>query len=192
MDFFFVLDFRGKFRFFSSHPAEEIQVEFSRLKKIWAAAKEKLMLLPPRILRQEQAFERVLKLGTSQVTIKHARGTSERKIRRRFFFFLQKQRSKHIVLLILETLLLPVSGLMALLPGPNVFFGILALLLLTHWQALRGINRLGKMKPHFIPSELLGTWEGKLETGDTADYIGILSRIESEFRIADASKILFR
>jgi len=192
MDFFFVLDFRGRFRFFSSHPAEEIQVEFSRLKRIWEAAREKLMLLPPRILRQEQAFERVLKLETSEVTIKHAQSTPEKKIRRRFFFFLQKQRSKHILLIILETLLLPVSGLMALLPGPNVFFGILALLLLAHWQALRGINRLGRMKPQFIPSELLGTWEGKLETGDTVEYAEVLSRIESEYRIADAAKILFK
>ena len=192
MDFFFVLDFRGKFRFFSPHPAEEIQVKFSRLKKIWEAAREKLMLLPPRILRQEQAFERAMKLETAEVTIKHAQGTSEKKIRRRFFFFLQKQRSKHILLLILETLLLPISGLMALLPGPNVFFGILALLLLTHWQALRGINRLGKIRPHFIPSTLLGTWEGKLEAGDISEYPEILSRIESEYRVADAAKILYK
>jgi hypothetical protein len=192
MDFFFVLDFRGRFRFFSSHATEDIQVEFSRLKKIWAAAKEKLMLLPPRILRQEQAFERALKLDTDEVTIKHADGTSEKKIRRRFFFFLQKQRSKHILLLVLEALLLPISGLMALLPGPNVFFGILALLMLTHWQALRGINRLGKLKPHFAPSELLGSWEGKLEKGDTEEYSDVLSRIESEYRIADAAKILYK
>jgi hypothetical protein len=192
MDFFFVLDFRGKFRFFSSHPTEEIQVKFSRLKKIWEAAREKLMLLPPRILRQEQAFERALKIETAEVTIQHAQGTSEKKIRRRFFFFLQKQRSKHILLLILETLLLPISGLMALLPGPNVFFGILALLLLTHWQALRGINRLGKVRPHFIPSKLLGTWEGKLEAGDISEYPEVLSRIESEYRIADAAKILYK
>jgi len=192
MDFFFVLDFRGRFRFFSSHPAQEIQVEFSRLKKIWAVAKEKLMLLPPRILRQEQAFERALKLETSEVTITHAQGSSEKKIRRRFFFFLQKQRSKHIMLLIIETLLLPISGLMALLPGPNVFFGILALLLFTHWQALRGINRLARMKPQFIPSALLGAWEGRLEGGDTSEYSALLSRIETEYRISDAAKILYR
>ncbi len=56
MGFFFVVDFRGKFRFFSSQQSQEIQVEFSRLQRIWAAAKQKLMLLPPRILHQEQAL----------------------------------------------------------------------------------------------------------------------------------------
>jgi hypothetical protein len=48
------------------------------------------------------------------------------------------------------------------------------------------------MKPHFIPSELLGTWERKLETGDATEYPAVLSRIESEYRVSDAAKILFR
>ncbi len=192
MDFFFVLDFRGRFRFFSSHSVQEIQVEFSRLQRILVAAKQKLMLLPPRILRQEQTLARILKLETPEVSIKHARGISDKKIRRRFFFFLQKQRSKHILLLIIEAVLLPISGLMALLPGPNVFFGILALLMITQWQALRGINRLGKMKPQFVPSELLEQWERALDSKDTTEYAAILSRIEAEYHISDATKILFK
>ncbi len=192
MGFFFVVDFRGKFRFFSSQQSQEIQVEFSRLQRIWAAAKQKLMLLPPRILHQEQALARIVKHEADQVSIKHARGTPEKKIRRRFFFFLQKQRSKHILLLIIEAVLLPVSGLMALLPGPNVFFGILALLMYTQWQALRGIHRLRKMKPLFAPSELLEQWERALDSGDTAAYAGILSQIESEYGISDAIKVLFK
>ena len=192
MDFFFVLDFRGRFRFFSSHSVQEIQVEFSRLQRILVAAKQKLMLLPPRILRQEQTLARILKLETPEVSIKHARGISDKKIRRRFFFFLQKQRSKHILLLIIEAVLLPISGLMALLPGPNVFFGILALLMITQWQALRGINRLGKMKPQFVPSELLEQWERALDSKDTTEYAAILSRIEAEYHVSDATKILFK
>ncbi len=192
MDFFFVLDFRGRFRFFSSHSVQEIQVEFSRLQRILVAAKQKLMLLPPRILRQEQTLARILKLETPEVSIKHARGIPDKKIRRRFFFFLQKQRSKHILLLIIEAVLLPISGLMALLPGPNVFFGILALLMITQWQALRGINRLGKMKPQFVPSELLEQWERALDSKDTTEYAAILSRIEAEYHISDATKILFK
>jgi len=47
MQFFFVPDHRQNFRFFSSEPLHDIQVEFSRWKKLWVIAKEKLMLLPP-------------------------------------------------------------------------------------------------------------------------------------------------
>jgi hypothetical protein len=192
MDFFFVADFRGKFRFISSQQAQEIQVEFSRLQRIWVAAKQKLLLLPPRILHQEQALARIVKHELDEVSIKHARGTPEKKIRRRFFFFLQKQRSMHILLLILEAVLLPISGLMALLPGPNVFFGILALLMYTQWQALRGIHRLRTMKPCFVPSDLLGQWERARDSGDTEAFAAILSSIESEYRISDVRKILFK
>jgi hypothetical protein len=192
MDFFFVADFRGRFRFVSSQQEQEIQVEFSRLQRIWAAAKQKLLLLPPRILHQEQALAKIVKHETEEVSIKHARGTPEKKIRRRFFFFLQKQRSKHILLLVVETVLLPISGLMALLPGPNVFFGILALLMYTQWQALRGIYRLRKMKPRFMPSDLLEHWERAIDSGDTTAYAAILSSIESEYHISDATKILFK
>jgi len=192
MDFFFVTDFRGRFRFFSSQPVQEIKVEFSRLQRIWVAAKQKLMLLPPRILCQEQALARVLKLEAPKISINHAQGSPDKKIRRRFFFFLQKQRSKHILLLIIEAVLLPISGLMALLPGPNIFFGILALLMITQWQALRGINHLGKMKPRFVPSELLERWERALDSRDTTEYTSILSRIEAEYHISDATKILFK
>jgi hypothetical protein len=35
MDFFIVQDYRQKYRYFSSESHSEIQVEFSRLRKIW-------------------------------------------------------------------------------------------------------------------------------------------------------------
>jgi hypothetical protein len=190
MEFFFVQDSRGRYRFFSTEPVHEVEVEFSRLKKIWSAAKEKLMLLPPRTLRQEQAFERVLKIKGDTVTIHHAEDSSSRKIRLRFFFYLQKQRSKHLFLLLAEVLLLPISGLMALLPGPNVFFGFLALILITHWQAFRGINELRRKTCRFVASPLLQEWEKGVADEESERLPEILSRIEQEFGVADVSKIL--
>ncbi len=192
MDFFFVQDYRRNYRFFSSEPVQEIQVEFSRLKKIWAAARDKLMLLPARTLSQEQAFEKVLKTAPQEVSIVHAEGIAPKKIKRRFFFFLQKQRTKHILLLAGETILLPLSGLMALLPGPNVFFGFLALIMITHWQALRGINRLRKISPRFVGSALLNDWEHKIEAGDTSGFAAILIAIQNRYHISEAVKILYK
>jgi hypothetical protein len=192
MAFYFVQDFRRNHRFLSSEPAQEIQIEFSRLKKLWKTAREKLMLLPPRILRQEQAFAKILRIESEDIFVHFAHGATPRRIKLRFFFFLQKQRTKHILLLVIEALLAPISGLMALLPGPNVFFGFLALLMITHWQAFRGINQLRKKNVRFLPSDLLGEWEQVVDKEKTADYSPILNRIEIECKVSDVHRILYK
>jgi hypothetical protein len=168
MRFFFVLDYRGKYRYISSEPFSEIQVKFSHWKKIWESAKKKLMLLPRRILRQEQAFRNALNLKEGKISIFHSGR------------------------LVGETVLLPVSGLMAILPGPNVFFGVLALLMLTHWQAFRGINRILKKKYEFIPSLLISKWEETLEFKREGDFLHILEKIEKEYNMPNIHKVLWK
>jgi len=192
MKFFLARDYRHKFRFFSSEPLQQIKVEFSRLKKILAAARQKLMLLPPKILRQEQAFENINRIKSNEISIYFSGKDSERKIRILFFLFLQKQKTKHLFLLIIETILLPVSGLMALIPGPNIFFGILALIIITHWQAFRGIIRLGKKTLSFTSSVSLKEWEQTLAKKDPTAFPAALKKIEQEFDLNDIQKILYK
>lgn len=192
MNFFFVRDHHHKYRYFSSDPTSQIQIKFSRWRKLWERAKKKLMLLPQRILRQEQAFGRVLKLEEKKIKIFHSNRLDEKKIKTKLYFFLQKQRTKHIILLIGETLLLPISGLAAFLPGPNVFFGVLALLMITHWQALRGINRLLKKEYEFIPSSLLEEWEKTLESKEEENFPQILEKIAQEYELENIRQILWK
>jgi hypothetical protein len=192
MRFFFVKDYRGKYRYFSTEPFTNIQVKFSRWKKIWDKARQKLMLLPQRILVQEQAFEQVLHSKNKSLEILFSGSCNEQKIRHRFFFFLQRQRTKHIFILIGETLLLPISGLAALLPGPNVFFGVLALLMITHWQALRGINRLLKKDYNFNFSPSLRDWEQVVESKKEEDFFPVLERIAEEYSLKNIQKILWK
>ena len=192
MNFFFVQDFRHKYRYLSSGPPSQIQVEFSRWKEIWESAKKKLMLLPQRILAQEQAFGKVIKLEEEVVQIVHSGLLKEKRIKIKFFFFLQKQRTKHVLLLIGETLILPISGLAAFLPGPNVFFGVLALVMIAHWQALRGINRLLKKEHQFIPSSFFKEWEQALESREEKKLPQILEKIEKEYNLQNIHKILWK
>jgi len=192
MEFFLARDHHHKFRFFSSEPIHQIKTEFSRLKKIWATARKKLMLLPQKILRQEQAFENISRIKTNEISIYFSGKDSERKIRILFFLFLQKQKTKHLFFLIIETILLPLSGLMALIPGPNVFFGILALIMITHWQAFRGINRLGKKTLSFTSSVSLKEWEQTLDKKDPAAFPAALKKMEKEFGLTDIQKILYK
>lgn len=192
MKFFFVRDYRHKYRYFSTDPVSQIQIKFSRWKEIWELAKKKLMLLPQRILRQELAFGRIQKLDENKIQILHSGNLAEKKIRTKFYFFLQRQRTKHILILIGETILLPISGLAALLPGPNVFFGVLALLMITHWQALRGISRLVKKEYEFIPSPLLEEWENVLESKNTENFPQILDEISKKYDLGNISQVLWK
>lgn len=192
MKFFFVRDYRHRYRYFSTDPVSQIQIKFSRWKKIWEKAKKKLMLLPQRILRQEQAFERILKLDENKIQILYSGQSDEKKIRTKFYFFLQRQRTKHILILTGETLLLPISGLAALLPGPNVFFGVLALLMITHWRALRGLSRLAKKEYEFIPSPLLEEWQTALESKNSESFPRILDKISKKYDLANIRHVLWK
>jgi len=191
MKFFFVWDYQHKYRYLSSEPPNQIQVKFSRWKEIWESAKKKLMLLPQRIQRQEQAFRKALNLKEKKIKIFHSGRLDEKKVKMRFRFFLQKQKTKHILLLIGEAFLLPLSGLAAILPGPNIFFGVLALLMITHWQALRGINRLLKKEYEFIPSSLFAQWEKALEFKEERNFLRILKKIEKKYRLTNIHKVLW-
>ncbi|MBN2408835.1 MAG: hypothetical protein JXE07_03785 [Candidatus Aminicenantes bacterium] len=192
MEFYFIRDYRQKYRFFSSEPQKDFTIPVSRTKRAWELAREKLTLLPPRILRQEQALIRILKIDDNTIAIRHSGGRSEKRIGLSFFFFLQKQRSKHILLLVVETLLLPLSGLAALLPGPNVAFAALALMMITHWQALRGINGLARKKHEFTAEPGLAAWEEAVDLSQEERYPDILREMETEFALSGLRKILWK
>jgi len=192
MKFLFIQDYRHKYRYFSLEPNPQIQVKFSRWRKIWDQARKKLMLLPPKILNQEQALAKALKIEGENVQILVSGLLSAKKVKSKFYFFLQKQRTKHIFFLIGEALLLPLSGLAVILPGPNVFFGILALLMITHWQALRGANRLLKKKCQFIPSSLLKDWEEALKSKNEKNLLSILEKMASEYQLPSIRKLLWK
>ena len=191
MNFFFVRDSKGKYRYFSSEPAKPVEVKFSKAKEAWELAKKKLMLLPKRTLRMEQAFERALRLKGRPLHILYAESTGEDKIRFRFSFFLQKQRTRHIVVLAAEALLVPLSGLAAFLPGPNIAFYALALLMITQWLALRGIGKTLRAEHKFIPDGLLADWEAAVKAGDEERFSVLLDALEERHNIKDVRRILW-
>ncbi len=192
MRFFFVRDYSRKYRYFSSETFTQIKVKSSRWKEIWKLAKKRLMLLPQRVLRQEQAFGRILKLEEKKIQVFHSGRLNKKRLKIKFYFFLQKQRTKHIFLLAGEAMLLPISGLDIILPGPNVFFGYLALLTITHWRAFKGINRLLKKEHEFIASPLFKDWEQTLESKKEESYSQILGKIEKKYNLHDIHEVLWK
>jgi hypothetical protein len=192
MEYFFVKDFRENYRFFSSEPQPDFTVSRSRAKEAWKLAEKRLLLLPQKVLSQEQAFIRALKVVEDAMPICHSGRHSEKRIRMKFSFFIHKQRSKHVLMLAGETLLLPLSGLAALLPGPNVFFAALALLMLTHWRALKGLSRLARKSPRFVASPLFSEWEEAVALSREESYRAILQEIARSHNLPQAQKILWK
>jgi hypothetical protein len=190
--FFFVKDYRHKYRFFSSEPAKLASVKRSKAKEAWELAKKKLMLLPQRILRQEQAFGRALKLGDPALQIIYSGIRDEKKINHKFYFFLYRQRTKRIFILIGEALLVPITGLLTPIPGPNIAFYALALLIITHWLSFRGIRRILKKGHEFVESPLLAEWEQAVSSKKEDLFPDILARIENEYHLENIQKVLWK
>jgi len=192
MNFFFVHDYRHRSRFFSAEPLGPLPANFSKSRQVWETAKKKVTNLHPRTLLQEQAFERGGRPGDGPVCILHSGRSDDHAVRTRFFFFLQGMRTRHVLILAGETVVLPVSGLAALLPGPNIFFYALAILMVIQGQALRGITRLLHKDHEFAADPLLAEWEAAVEAGDEARFPGILERLEKVHGLASARKILWK
>jgi hypothetical protein len=66
----------------------------------------------------------------------------QRWIKRSFKVWVQKEKAKRLILVILEGMIIPLTPILALLPGPNVFFYIPALLLYFHLRAYLGLRKV--------------------------------------------------
>jgi hypothetical protein len=190
--FLFVRDYRRRYRFLPLEPPGPIGQEFSKTRKIWEAARQKITRLNPRILLQEQAFEQAGRPGTDPIRIFHSDQTEERKAKTRFYFFLQRQRSRHLLALAGEALLVPISGLAMILPGPNIFFYFLAALMIIQGQAFRGISRILRKDYEFASSEALAEWEAAVEGGDEPTLKAALEKVKKAHPLEGLRKILWK
>ncbi len=189
--YFFVKDARRDPRLFCSEPPGPMPAKFSKSREIWELAKKKLMLLPARTLRQEEALAKALRIPEPSVTVLCGEA-EEKHANLRFHFFLHKRRTQRILLLVGEGIIAPFTGLIALLPGPNVVFYALALIIITHWQSLRGVRALLSKKHEYRVDSLLTEWESAVAEGREADYPGILDRMEKAHSLKDLSKVLWK
>jgi len=192
MQFFYIHDHRGRAHFYSSEPLGPLPAHFSKTRAVWEDAKKRVIRLSPRLLLQEQAFELAGRPGKDPLRILHARRYAEKSVRTRLFIFLEKQRTRHIAVLAGEAVLVPITGVMALLPGPNIFFYALAILMIIQWQALRGIVRALHRPQEFVIDPLIAEWEAAVEARDETRYPDILARLEQTHGLPSVRKLLWK
>ena len=78
------------------------------------------------------------------------------------------------------------------LPGPNISFYVLALLMITHWQSFIGVRDILKKEHEFVVSPLLTEWENAVKAHNEAAFPDILGRIETEFGLTGLGKVLWK
>ena len=192
MDFFFVRDHRRRPRFFAAEPLGPLPANFSKSRAVWEKAKKKVTSLDPRTLLQEQAFEHGGRRDRATLRILHAGLADGPSVRTKFRFFLRRMKTRHIIVLAAEALIVPVTGLAALLPGPNIIFYVLAILMIIQWQAVRGIGRILSKEYEFVVDPLLSEWEAAVEARDTARFPDLLERIEKTHGLPSPRKLLWK
>ncbi len=96
----------------------------------------------PRLLNYLSRQRALALLPEHRIVIKTRGRWKERRVMRQLGFWLRRERIKKLFYMIVELLLMPLAGLMAVLPGPNVFFYGLFLLFYFHLQAYLGLRRI--------------------------------------------------
>jgi hypothetical protein len=64
--------------------------------------------------------------------------------------------------------------------------------MVTHWQALRGINRLSRMRHEFSVAPRLAAWEEAVSLSQEDRYAEILQGIEREHALSGLRKTLWK
>jgi hypothetical protein len=193
MTFFFVHDHLGRRRFFSTDPVRPPDIRFSKSRKAWEKARSWLLsFLPARILRQEQAFGCALTWNEGPLPVLHGGAAEPDRAAHKLVRFLRSQKRRHVLLMVVEAILLPLTGFAAFLPGPNILFYAPALFFLLQVKALRGLGRALRLEHDLRLDPLLAEWETAVKQGASDRYAGLLARLEESHGLTGLRKVLWK
>lgn len=96
----------------------------------------------PGILKYLSRQNVLANLDRYDIIIKTDKKRDREKVKHHFGLWIQKEKSKRIICLIVEALFIPFTGLLAILPGPNFFFYVPALLFYYHLISFLGLKRI--------------------------------------------------
>ena len=82
------------------------------------------------------------RLKEYDIVLKTEKKTTNKRARLFFKIWLNKEKAKRLFLVVIEALLIPFTGILALLPGPNFFFYVPALLFYYHFTSYRSLRKV--------------------------------------------------
>lgn len=96
----------------------------------------------PRVLRYLSRQHILAELQEYKIILKTARLMDDNHIKKTFRSWIRKEMMKRLGLVIGEGIILPFTPFLALLPGPNIFFYIPALLFYYHLRSYLGLRKI--------------------------------------------------
>ncbi len=96
----------------------------------------------PRVLKYLSREKVIADLNNHPIILEAFRDTKDSTLRRIFKVWVKKEKAKRLVYVVVEAVVLPFTGILALLPGPNFFFYIPALLIYYHFRSYRGLRKV--------------------------------------------------
>lgn len=96
----------------------------------------------PGVLRYLSRQKIMAELREYKIILKMARAIDDKHVKKLFKIWIQKEKMKRLVLLVIEGLILPFTPFLALLPGPNIFFYVPALLFYYHFRSYQGLRKV--------------------------------------------------
>jgi hypothetical protein len=99
----------------------------------------------PRVLDYLSKESVLAKLKECDIVLKSESTGEKAKKKKVILFFktwLNKEKAKRLALVIIEALLIPFTGVLAVLPGPNFFFYVPALLFYYHFKTYRSLCKV--------------------------------------------------
>ncbi len=96
----------------------------------------------PQVLAYLSKQNILAKLRDYDIVLKTEKDTEDKRVKFIFKIWLKKEKLKRLFLVVIEALILPFTGILAILPGPNFFFYVPALLFYYHFTSYLGLRRV--------------------------------------------------
>ncbi|MCP5104182.1 MAG: hypothetical protein GY950_12420 [bacterium] len=120
-------------------------VEFPELTspKKWVAKGLRILKKrAPKVLKYLSRQKIMAELNQHKIILETAKSISDDHVKKLFKIWVQKEKAKRLILVIIEGIILPFTPVLALLPGPNIFFYVPALLFYYHLRSFLGLKKI--------------------------------------------------
>lgn len=96
----------------------------------------------PRVLRYLSRQKVMSELKGHKIILETDKPIGNKHVKKLFKIWIHKEKMKRFILVVIEGVILPFTPILALLPGPNVFFYVPALLFYYHLRSFLGLKKL--------------------------------------------------
>lgn len=96
----------------------------------------------PKVLKYLSRQKIMAELKNHKIILETEKPIKTKHVERLFKIWIEKEKMKRLVLVVIEGIILPFTPFLALLPGPNVFFYIPALLFYYHLRSFLGLRKI--------------------------------------------------